>query len=119
MGIWDENDDSIMLEPPVTEIRYLGSSKQTTIDRTPIIMRNEEWVHDSTVMNQNILSEHPEGIEVPTAWDPDEAKVAAYNSNTANNGTFEYEEETAGGKIQWMAAAACHNVYMIRKKKKS
>ena len=115
MGVWDEDDDELMLEAPTVELRYLGTTKNTNLATEVLTILTEDQIHDTTFMNQNILSEYPEGKKVPTVYDSEEEVQAFYNDFTTN-GAIDYED-TSNGILVFTRSVVANQVYMIRKKK--
>ena len=122
MGVWDEDDDTLMLEEPTVEFRYLGCMKTLTEgDKQTVTLLTEEQVHDPSIMNQNLMAVYPEGIKTPlgTGYETEE-NIEAYKSEiindfgfTSNRGLF-----LENGLLRFEVAAHENNVYLVRKKKK-
>lgn len=122
MGVWDEDDDTLMLEEPTVEFRYLGCMKTLTEgDKQTVTLLTEEQVHDPSIMNQNLMAVYPDGIKTPlgTGYDTEE-NIEAYKSKilnefgfTSNRGLF-----LEDGLLRFEVAAHENNVYLVRKKKK-
>lgn len=120
MGIWDEDDDTIMLKEPVIEFRYLGCLKTLTEgDKQTVTLLTEEQVHDPAIMNQNLMAVYPEGIlnpmgegyETKENIDAFDHEVNSRFGFTTNGGYF-----LEDGLLRFENGVHENQVFMVRKK---